>query len=241
VEFPENPQQSKECMLKNLRVSLLKKPTMKKASLLIAAICIIVSNLQAQTQLEKGKIMVGVSSTLAVGGAYDSNLMSLGFSKTKYKHEGTSQDEYSSFVFNILPKGGYFIMDNLAAGLEVIITGYTDKSAGDGDKYTESTLGVGPFVRYYYPLDKIYPFAEAEVLFGSCRETWLDSNEKSGMFMFGVSLGAAVPLGEMVTFDLMAGYLRASYKYTGEVADDVYHEIIGGVGLRIGITVYLWK
>jgi hypothetical protein len=216
---------------------------MKKISLLVAVICIIASNLQAQTQLEKGKIMVGVSSTLAVGGAYDSNLMSLGFSKTKYKHDGTTEDAYSSFVFNILPKGGYFIMDNLAAGLEVIITGYTDKDAGDGDKYTESTFGVGPFVRYYYPLDKIYPFAEAEVLFGSCKEYYLADNEKSGMFMFGLSLGAAVPVGEMVTFDIMAGYLRSSYKYTygGELGDEVYHDITGGVGLRIGLTVYLSK
>ena len=215
---------------------------MKKISLLIAAFCIIVSNLQAQTQLEKGKIMMGVSSTLAVGGAYDSNVMSLGFSKTKYKHEGTSEDEYSTFVYNILPKGGYFFMDNLAAGLEVIVTGYTEKDAGDGDKYSESTLGVGPFVRYYYPLDKIWPFAEAEALVGSCKEYYVSDNEKSGMFMFGLSVGAAVPVGDLVTFDAMIGYLRSSYKYTysGEV-EEVYHEITGGVGFRIGITVYLSK
>jgi hypothetical protein len=211
---------------------------MKKISLLIAAVCIIASNMQAQAQLEKGKIMVGVSSTLAVGGAYDSNIMSLGFSKTKYKTETTTQDEYTTFVFNVLPKGGYFIMDNLAAGIEVIISGYTDKDVDNGDKYTESTFGIGPFVRYYYPLDKIYPFAEAEVLFGSCKEYWIADNEKTGFYMFGLSLGAAIPIGDMVTFDAMAGYMRASYKYTYE---GVYHEIIGGVGIKLGITVYLSK
>lgn len=217
---------------------------MKKFTLITALFCLVAIAVNAQPpQLEKGKIMVGVSSTLALGGAYDSNLMSLGFSKTKYKHEGTSEDEYSGFVFNILPKAGYFIIDNLVAGLEVIITGYSDKDAEDGDKYTEHTLGVGPFVRYYYPLDKIYPFVEAEALVGSCKEYYVVDNEKSSLFSFGISLGAAVPVGDKVTFDAMLGYSRTAYKYTygGEVGDEVYHEITGGVGLRIGITVYLTK
>lgn len=206
--------------------------------------CLVAIVMNAQpVQLQKGKIMVGVSSTMAVGGAYDSNLMSLGFSKTKYKYGGSTTDEYSSFIFNLLPKGGYFFMDNLAGGLEVIFSGYRDKDAEDGDTYTEYTLGVGPFVRYYYPLDKIYPFVEAETLFGTCKEYYVVDNEKSSLFMFGVSVGAALPVGDKVTFDGMIGYLHTAYKYSyeGEGDGETSHEITGGIGLRAGITIYLSK
>ncbi len=37
----------------------------------------------------------------------------------------------------------------------------------------------GPFVRYYYPLEKIYPFAEAEAIFGSCKESVDDGDEET--------------------------------------------------------------
>jgi len=217
--------------------------TMKKITLLFAVLCLIASSALAQpAQLAKGNLMGGISSTIAFGGAYGSELMSLGFSKTSYKYDGTTEEAYSMTVYNLLPKAGYFVIDNLAAGLEILISGYSEKDLEDGDKYKESTIGIGPFVRYYYPLEKIYPYAEAKTIFGSCKETWYDGDEeKSGLFMFGIYLGAALPVGDIVTIDLSAGYSRASYKYTydNEGTDEEEFEIHSGFGIGFGITVYL--
>ena len=216
---------------------------MKKTLLSIAALCLIVSGTTGQTTpLEKGKLMGGISSTIAFGGAYGSELMSLGFATTSYKHDGTTEASYKTTVYNFLPKAGYFVIDNLAAGLEILISGYSEKDVDDGDTWKESTVGIGPFVRYYYPLEKIYPFAEAKTIFGSCKETeWDGDEEKSGLFMFGIYLGAAIPIVEHVTIDFSAGYSRASYKYTyeGEGGDEDVSEIHGGFGIGFGISIYL--
>lgn len=212
---------------------------MKKTSLIITAFCILAVSVSAQPQLEKGKLLVGVSSTMKVGGSEGSELLGFAFSTTSYK-EGSEPAEayYKYFSYNFLPQVGYFIMDNLAAGLEVIISGYSEKEIDDpDDHWKESTIGVGPFVRYYYPLEKIYPFAEAEILFGSYSGSWYD--EKAGMMLFGLSVGAAIPLGDLVTFDALIGYSRAAYSYKEQVEMDPYKEICGGIGIKMGFCIYL--
>ena len=213
---------------------------MKKILLLFASICIVASGLQAQVQLEKGKFFAGVTSTMSLGGSEGSELFGLGFSSTKYRY-GTDAPEthYKSVTYNILPKGGYFIMDNLAAGLEIVLSGYREKDTDDGDLSTTTSLGVGPFVRYYYPLEKIYPFAEAEVLFGSHKDVWESSEDKYPMFMFGISLGAALPLGDMVTVDGSIGYTHATWSWEDVEDGGTSKEICSGIGIRIGFSIFL--
>jgi hypothetical protein len=211
---------------------------MKKISLLIVAISILALNVQAgPPQLQKGNILVGVSSSIAIGGSEDSHLMSLGFVKSNYKYEGETTSSYSDFVFNILPKGGYFVMENLVAGLQVLLTGYSEKEADTDYKYSESTLGVGPWVRYYYPLEKFYPFAEGGVLLGSYNNSY--NEYKEFMFMFGLSAGAAFPIGNNVTFDAMIGYSRTSYQPKGDVEYESHNSVCSGVGFSLGISVYI--
>lgn len=211
---------------------------MKRIALVVAVLCLLASNSAAQ--LEKGSIMAGVSSAVAMGGSWGSGLMSLGFNTTKYKiGSDPAEAEYKTTSYNLLPKGGYFVIDNLVAGLEVVITGYTEKDVEDDDKWGESLIGAGPYVRYYYPLDKIYPFAEAEFLFGSYKDSYTDDEYKAGVMMYGISLGAAVPLGSMVTVDILAGYYSASYNYKEEFEGETFKEICGGFGIKVGVSVYL--
>ena len=217
---------------------------MKKTFLFIAVICLIASD--AVAQLEKGNIMFGITSTITFRGAWGSELGSLGISNTKYKDGTTTEDAYKQTTYNLLPKAGYFIIDNLVAGLEVIISGYTEENADYEGKYSESTFGIGPFVRYYYPLDKIYPFAEVGAVFGSYKDKWPNSGggydeEKNGLFTFGGFLGAALPLGEKVTIDILAGYLRTSINFPADEGgeDEDYKMISDGVGIKIGFSIYL--
>lgn len=59
---------------------------MKKISLLLAVIFIGISALKAQPQLEKGKLLLGVTSTVVMSGHMNSELLSLGFMTIKYKY-----------------------------------------------------------------------------------------------------------------------------------------------------------
>jgi len=214
---------------------------MKKTALFLAAFCLIVSAATAQPpQLAKGKILAGVSSTLAFGGSESSDLMGFGFTTVKYKYgSDPAEASYKLTSYNILPRGGYFIIDNLAAGLEVIISGNTEKDVDDSDTYKESTMGVGPFVRYYYPLEKFYPFAEAEFLFGSCKDGYGGDDNKYPFIHFGIYLGGSMPLGDMVTFDASVGYIHTQYTWEDVEVSDNVKEIYSGIGIKFGFSIFL--
>lgn len=214
---------------------------MKKLIISFAVTCLLVTVATAQpVQLQKGKILTGVTSTMAIGGSWGSELFGLGAFKTKYKYGTVTEDAYNSIVFSILPKAGYFFMENLAGGLELVFTGVGRKDIDDGDKDRESIMAIGPFVRYYYPLDKFYPFAEVEAMFGSWAEGEPgDPSFKEGLFLFGVYLGAAYPLGDKVTFDGVIGYSRASWTYKAYEGEGEAKSIAGGLEIRAGFTIYL--
>ena len=215
---------------------------MKKTLLLLAVFCLIASVAIAQApQLVKGNIMAGVTSSLSVGGSQDSQVFGIAFGTEKWGYgSDTPEAEYKFTAYNFLPRGGYFIIDNLVAGLEVVLTGYTEKDVDDEDTYKESTMGIGPFVRYYYPLEKVYPFAEAEALFGVCKASVNDEEEyNDNMTMLAIYLGAALPLGEKVTIDASAGYMHASYKYDAQGEYEGGTDIISGFGIKIGFSIFL--
>jgi len=133
-------------------------------------------------------------------------------------------------------------MDNLAGGLDVVLSNWSEKSS-DGDyKESEKMLAVGPFVRFYYPMEKFSPFAEENAAIGSWMEKFesgsYNSEEKWSVLLMGLGVGAALPLGEKVTFDTMVGYSRTSWKEKDEDEGD-NKQTSGSVGLKMGFTVYL--
>lgn len=207
---------------------------MKKLFLLIPVICFL-SIQSVDAQFEKGKIMAGVTSTLGIG-EFGTDLMSVGILTQKYKSSsGESSGSDKIFAINLLPKAGYFIMDNLAVGIDLLVGLYHEKD-DDGDKYNETTLAIGPFVRYYFPLEKIYPFVEANVGIGSWSEKYpedSDWNEKEGLLLYGIGVGAAKSLGEKIMLDALVGYSSQTWK---DEDDDKY--INGGIGLRLGFTMF---
>ena len=210
---------------------------MKKISLLISILCLVASS--ASAQLEKGSFLLGSSSTIAMGGGWGSELMSLGFSKTKYKQGTVTEDDYTMTYYNLLPRAGYFIIDNLIAGLEVVVSGYVEKDVNGDGTWKESLLAAGPFVRYYYPLDKVYPFVEAEFLFGAENEDWLGDVNNAGVFLFSGFVGAGIPLGGKVTLDVLAGYSRMTETYKDEEDGGKEKYFTGGFAIRMGFSVYL--
>jgi opacity protein-like surface antigen len=210
---------------------------MKKLVLLITAVCLLSAG-NAQTQLEKGRLLAGVTSTIGLGGYHGSELMSLRFMKTKYPGEEGSS---TTSGFNFLPRGGYFVMDNLAAGLDILLGLSSQKSSESDYKSSNFGFGIGPFARYYYPLENCWPFAEANFMVGAETSkysggTW-DDKSKWSFVSFALGVGAAKPIGESVTVDLMAGYSFTLWKDSEPNEEYSGKEICSGIIIKAGFTV----
>jgi hypothetical protein len=202
---------------------------------LITAICLI-SALPLKAQVEKGKILASVSTRITHVGDWGSELMSLGFYNSKY-YGGS--DTYKDISFNLQPRVGYFVINNLATGIDIIVASTSEKNKNDADyKWSETLLGIGPFIRYYHPLEKVYPFAEASAIFGSAKEIYNDDEQKWSVMMISLGIGGAFPLGDRVTFDALLNYSHTAWKDKDQEA--IHDETIRGVGLRLGFTLFFF-
>jgi hypothetical protein len=213
---------------------------MRKIFMTVAVLLLSLAAITAQPQPEQGNLLLGATSTVALSGSMSSELLSFGFVKIRYKYgSDPAEDAYKLTSYNILPKAGYLVTDNLAAGLQAVVSGYTEKDVEYDESSSQTIFGIGPFVRYWYPLEKVYPFVEAESLFGTIREDYYGDGEKSPFVMIGILVGAALPLSDNSTFDVAAGYLRSSVKYSDVETEDEYSYITSGFCLRMGFTIYL--
>jgi hypothetical protein len=142
--------------------------------------------------------------------------MNLGYSSVKYKSDADGFEESvpdKMTSINLLPKVGYFVADNFAIGLDLNIALSSTKDGEDNDKYSQTLLSVGPFVRYYIPTSKVLPYFEISGSFGAINNkydyrdnsNWEDDEYKSSVMSIGGGVGLAAPLGERVTFDVLAG------------------------------------
>jgi hypothetical protein len=205
---------------------------MKKVSLLAVGLIVIGTGfLNAQTN--QGNLLIGLSS----------DIFDLGYttSKTKSDADG-SEDPTNNFNINFHPKMGYFLIDNLVAGLDLSVGLSNYKTGSDEDKFNTTTLSAGPFVRYYIPTSKVLPFFELGGSLGTQITKFEFSQEvdkyKTGILSFGAGIGLAVPLGEKVMVDFLAGYRSATYK-AKEDNEDNERRIIGTLGLEVGFTFLL--
>jgi hypothetical protein len=206
---------------------------MKKLCLFITVIGLLSFN-AAHAQLEKGTIMTGVASTISIGGTRGSEVMSLGLL--------SSNDDYKETILNLLPRGGVFIRDNWVAGLDIITSLYTEKSSDSDTKWSENIFGVGPFTRYYYPLEKIYPFGDFSVVLGQevdkYKSASYETDNKYSVLIISLVAGVAKPIGDIVTLDVMAGYSRAVWNQK-DGADGNGKDICSGLVIKAGFTIYL--
>jgi hypothetical protein len=208
---------------------------MKKLYFIIFALSLL-SFRPVKAQPDKGRILVSVTSTVGLGD-FGTDLMNIGLTAQTVKYYGGGNGStYSKLGINILPRVGYFVADNLAIGADVVVNFVTRKSKDSNYKFTESTLAAGPFARYYFSLEKVYPFVEASASFGIYRQKWSNDSEgdnKEGLLIYGGGAGIALPVGKQVMIDAMAGYSSQTWK-----DEDNDRWIYGTIGLKIGITLF---
>jgi len=207
--------------------------------MILLVMCILLSGISMNGQTNKGNIFLAGSSNL---GSY--------FGKAKYKTTDTKEDlsKYSSI--NLDARAGYFVIDNLVAGLFLDLEYYRNKRIQYDVIYSQSSFTIGPFARYYFlDLEKFKPFGHAQVGLGSsCNKTSYSGNEsKDKAFYFSYLLGAGADffLNERVALDLLMGYEHEMYRYKyqegGERANDSEKYIYNSFVVSLGILVILGK
>ncbi|MBN2215361.1 MAG: hypothetical protein JW723_14070 [Bacteroidales bacterium] len=138
----------------------------------------------------------------------------IGFSTSggNYDYGAGEQDKTSYLDLNFAPMAGYFLSDNLAAGLRILAS--IDRSStppftegGDKTINTETTVGFLPFVRYYaahFNKFSVFGQAQAGVAIGS-EKTKTGSTETEGPktteFDFNVFPGVALEVGDHVMLE----------------------------------------
>ena len=170
----------------------------------LAPLCILLS-FQARAQTEQENWLLGAGTDLGfLFGKIDSG----------------REDTYTSF--GLEGRAGYFLVDNLVVGLDL---GFNSYSVGS---YSESTLALGPFARYYF---KMRLFAEAGYQFGAVTA---DGNDRGNTSSFGLGAGYAAFIHEHFAIEPMLQYSLTSIKWDEGSAVQGY-----SFGLMVNFSLYL--
>ena len=218
---------------------------MKKIRILFTCTMILFINGNIRAQTNQGQFLIGELSSINLSWNGIPNTMNIGLSTFKTKSDSGNEDNSNpdkEFSISLTPKVGYFLIDNLAVGLEFTV-GYSHANSGNGDYISNSTrTGVGPFIRYYVPVKNILTFTEAYYSYGSMNNRW-DYTGDTGehdyqVQQYGIGIGLGIPLGDKVSFDALLGYQSYIYK-AKEDNENNERSIIGTYGLKLGLTVFL--
>jgi len=131
----------------------------------------------------------------------------------------------SNSSFQFTPSAGWFFLKNVAIGANAEIN---FSKTGDA-KFR--AFGIGPFVRIYFPGDRLKPFVRGSINTRSERTevTGFATNKENGITYF-LGAGLAIFINENVALEPIAGYSSTNLKG---------RDPAGGFALRIGFQVYL--
>ncbi|WP_421752393.1 outer membrane beta-barrel protein [Croceimicrobium sp.] len=214
---------------------------MKKT--IILSLCLLCS-IGLQAQIEKGSFITGLGSQIGLLGA-GNNSLGFGTWTINYKSDHPDFDEPDPnklLSIYLSPRLGYFIINNLAVGANVNYS-YQKEVIPDLATFRRNSYTIGPFVRYYYPLERFWPFAEVGFGFGAINEnanleTADDEVTRSSVFAFNLAAGMAFPLNEKLNLDLGLSYGRSTFKLTDDNPFN-YRSVVGGINLQLGLSIFL--
>lgn len=218
---------------------------MKTITTFLALSIVLFSNSLLSAQTVKGAFLLGEFTSINLTGEGTPLNMNVGWSTFKQKSNSVNEayiNPDKRFAISLTPRLGYFVINNLAAGLDFTID-YTHTVAMSGDYVSNMTrFGAGPFLRFYVPAKKLLPFAEASYSIGSRKTKWdylTYDDERSAMLQqWGLGLGLGIPLGEKVSFDALVGY-HSYISKDKELNEANNRSIVGTIGIKLGLTVFL--
>lgn len=174
----------------------------------------------------------------------------LDIGKNKSKYDGTTSENYKYSDFFFAPQAGYFVIDNLTAGLFLDFDRYTQ--IDDGDKEFDTKFIIGPFIRYYILDYKgLRPYAEGR--FGVGSEKYTNNyesayEEKYSYFSTRLGAGATYFITKHFGLDLFMGYDYDVWSYKEDnsssrqmSSDDESKDKYSSFEMNIGAVVTFGK
>jgi len=199
---------------------------MKKNHLL--TLVIIFTTITVFSQTDQGNILIGGSSNLG---------LNFGSFKTEINGSQT-QGTQKVTNFNISPRIGYFVIDNLVVGISLPFSSSTNKL--NNSKSTENSIFISPFTRYYFTESNIKPFLQGQVGFGSSKNKFesdfSDFESTSNLFNYEILGGVAIFINDYISFDLGINYINSTSKFKN---DNDTKNISSQFGFRAGISIIL--
>lgn len=246
----------------------MKKITLITASLIIfGAIATIAQPVQGRLLLSASSStdIYGVGLTPSLGSFTIHNQIVKSDDKELEKEYEENNENDKTRSFNLTPRVGYMLTDNIACGLSYThfsnFNSYTSKITITGptgfSEYsytTESRLALNifsPFVRFYVPVSKFSLFADIEAGLGSIQQNETtehpddqfqdeDDHYASKVRSMTLSLGAAIPLADRINLDLALTYNRLGIEEEDDNPDNTRYINIS-YGAKLGFTIFLFN
>jgi hypothetical protein len=203
---------------------------MKNCIFLSILICL---SLVTRAQTEKGNFLVGGTITASTSS------------------QTLGSTDITSTSFGISPSVSYFFAPNFAAGLITSYSYSTSKSESSAvtSKTNILSSGVGPTVRYYFPLGgKVWLFPEVDYLWGSSHtqssSNGTVTNDLNGNTQtFRIGPGVAYFITKSVGVEGLVYYQNLNQDQTlvSPGSSATFSSSTSGINLRIGLQVYIGK
>lgn len=216
---------------------------------ILCLLCVFTLNSRAEgPQLTKGSIFLGTTTDLSgsfgdfehLGGG---NTAGLSFGSS-WSSNGTTSDKDKYTRWNLTPKVGYFIIDGLAAGLNINLRG--ESSRGSDDKYSFSTTTFGPWVRYYamqWTLcgGRLIPFAEGKAAWGNYKDKYTSGSstytDKESLSEYAIGPGLVLFIADYISLDMMIAYKKVTWKWDDAGESAKYHDSV--FGFTFGFSFFI--
>lgn len=182
------------------------------------------------SQTEKG--------TVLISGATGLQLQS---STARFIDDGVTQTKEKIRSFSILPSVGYFVIDNLALGLQGSIGSQTTIEE-DEDKYRRVTAMLLPTVSYYIPTGgSVSPFGQVGIGFGVETDSYLPDGGTKQTFTYSglawnAGAGVAIFLNDFASLNIGLQYSKTSLTNPDDTTRKFKQGNLGG---NLGFSLFL--
>lgn len=175
----------------------------------------------AYAQVEKGKFLLGG----ATGFSFSSQTNS-------YQYESSLlNEEHKEQTIELTPRIGYFVIDNLAVGLQGEIASQKTKSGSDDWGDPTNTTGLSLFGRYYLGGSAVKGFGQANLGFAAHSFGEEDWQKYSGL-TYGGRLGVAYFLNPKLSLDLSVGYNAGKFSSKEDFNPEIENSQVDfGIGI----------
>ncbi|WP_347173753.1 outer membrane beta-barrel protein [Polaribacter uvawellassae] len=195
----------------------------------IALLILLFTAISSFSQIEKGKVYIGASSSFSASFTTNSN-----------ENDNYSKDIANLNSFSFSPKLGYTITDNLVVGVDFILR-YSNVSFKDSSSENiNSTYVIGPFIKYYLSKKVFKPFLLAEYGFGSQYSKFESSTSKSEteeeITILILGGGISYFINDTIGLELGVNYTKSMFK--SKISNPSNNKSINsGIGTFIGFVL----